>query len=117
MMKIKVLLTGIVLFLLFSCSISALSIKTIKSITNIDQAIHDSLSFTLDKYIYIVSPFFESIGFDDIKKNCAYYCVLFFDIKKDNYFMLFTWVGIPKYFPFVKKKSIYFYIHNKKKIV
>lgn len=116
MKKVNVLFKVMVLFSVFSYSISLWSIKTIQSNINIEQTIHDSLSYTLEKYINKISPFFESIGYDDIKRDCAYYCVLFFEINQNKYFMLFTWVGIPKYEPFVKKKTIYFYLHNNKKI-
>jgi hypothetical protein len=116
MKNFKIIFQGIALISILSCSASAWSIKTIQSNINIEQTIHDSLSFTLEKYINKISPFFESIGYDDIKRDCAYYCVLFFEINQNKYFMLFTWVGIPKYSPYVKKKTIYFYLHNNKKI-
>lgn len=105
------------MFSVFSYSISACSLKTTQNNIINGQIINDSLSFILNKYIYKVSPFFESIRYDDIKKDCAYYCVLFFEKEQNNYFMLFTWAATPEHFPFVKNKTMYFYLHNNKKIV
>jgi len=116
MKNFKIIFQGIALISILSYSINVWSIKTINNNVHIEQTIHVSLSFTLKKYINKISPFFESIGYDDIKRDCAYYCVLFFEINQNKYFMLFTWVGIPKYSPYVKKKTIYFYLHNNKKI-
>lgn len=61
MRKVKVLFKRIVMFSVFSYSISACSLKTTQNNIINGQIINDSLSFILNKYIYKVSPFFESI--------------------------------------------------------
>jgi hypothetical protein len=103
------------LFLLFVFNFRGVQAEKISNKNSVE-IINNSLSNTLSVYIKKISHFFPKNEYETGEIDCAYYCVLFFAMEKENYFMLFTSAGIPKYFYFVRNKNIYFYLHNNKKI-